>query len=101
VTAKLAIEEFTRLSAAAGAPLFQPSGQLIEGRSAGEIARAAIDQSRSLKWRIPGYERWMAYDYLKYFAGHCLDHDRPEQQAVVGALRKMLPGFETKSGHIN
>jgi hypothetical protein len=97
---KLAIREFTPLSAAAGEPLFQQSGQLIGGRAAREIARAAIDQARSLKWRIPGYEKWMAYDYLHYFVRHCLDPDQPEHDAIVDALEKVLPGFYTTHGHI-
>jgi hypothetical protein len=97
---KLAITEFTSLSAAAGEPLFQPSGQLIEGRTAREIARAAINQAKSLKWRIPGYEKWMAYDYLHYFVRRCLDHNQPDQHAVVDELKKVLPSFEMRHGHI-
>jgi len=97
---KLAITEFASLSAAAGEPLFQPSGQLIEGRTAREIARAAINQAKSLKWRIPSYEKWMAYDYLHYFVRHCLDHIQPDQHAVVDELRKVLPSFEMRHGHI-
>jgi hypothetical protein len=97
---KLAIEEFALLSAAAGEPLFQSSGQLVEGCTASEIAGAAITQAKSLKWRIPGYEKWMAYDYLQYLVRHCLDHEEPEQHAVVDALKKALPSFEIRHGHI-
>jgi hypothetical protein len=65
-----------------------------------QVARAVIDQAKSLKWRIPGYEKWVAYDYLHYFVRHCLDYDQPDQQAVVDELKKALPSFEMKHGHI-
>jgi hypothetical protein len=97
---KIAIKEFTTLSAAAGEPLFQSSGQLIEGRTASELARAAINQAKSRKWRIPGYEKWMAYDYLHYLVRHCLDHDQHEHHAVVDELKKVLPDFSRGHGHI-